>query len=29
LPALEKMRSLATDVAGMHNMVCATELRIR
>jgi len=28
-PALEEMRSLVTDVAGMHNMVCATELRIR
>jgi len=25
---LEKTRSLETDVAGMHNMVCATELRI-
>jgi len=27
-PAFEKTRSLATDVDGMHNMVCATELRI-
>jgi len=25
-PAFEKTRSLATDVAGTHNMVCATEL---
>ena len=28
LTAFEKTRSLATDVAGMHNIVCATELRI-
>jgi len=27
-PALKKMHSLATDVAGTHNMVCATELKI-
>ena len=27
-PGLEKTHSLATDVAGTHNIVCATELRI-